>query len=180
MIAEFTPSPNVSSSVLSARTSDVVVIDVADDGQVDSSLAVFIRRDLRQTRAQHGPALVRTRVDNSFGDKVIGTNHTLPTNKSARYIGGLWVGKFLKTCTYQRVTTDSAATPRVSRSRNRRSAWRRIPTACRSPARWSRTRRRATGKGCASPATRSSGGWSGSRPRFAYRHAQAKDHRKPR
>ena len=40
----------------------------------------------------------------SYGDKVIGTNHTLPTKKAARYTGGLWVGKFLKTCTYQRVT----------------------------------------------------------------------------
>lgn len=40
----------------------------------------------------------------SYGDKVIGTNHTLPTNKAARYTGGLWVGKFIKTCTYQRVT----------------------------------------------------------------------------
>ena len=36
----------------------------------------------------------------SYGDKVIGTNHTLPTKKAARYTGGLWVGKFLKTCTY--------------------------------------------------------------------------------
>ena len=45
----------------------------------------------------------------SYGDKVIGTNHTLPTNKAARYTGGLWVGKFLKTCTYQRVTTPAAS-----------------------------------------------------------------------
>ncbi len=46
----------------------------------------------------------------SYGDKVIGTNHTLPTQKAARYTGGLWVGKFLKTCTYQRITNaDSSA-----------------------------------------------------------------------
>jgi sulfopropanediol 3-dehydrogenase len=45
----------------------------------------------------------------SFGDKVIGTNHTLPTKKAARYTGGLWVGKFLKTCTYQRITTPAAS-----------------------------------------------------------------------
>ncbi len=44
-----------------------------------------------------------------FGDKVIGTNHTLPTNRAARYTGGLWVGKFLKTCTYQKVLTDEAS-----------------------------------------------------------------------
>ena len=43
----------------------------------------------------------------AYGDKVIGTNHTLPTQGAARYTGGLWVGKFLKTCTYQRV--DDAA-----------------------------------------------------------------------
>ena len=43
------------------------------------------------------------------GDKVIGTNHTLPTKKAARYTGGLRVGKFLKTCTYQKVLTDEAS-----------------------------------------------------------------------
>jgi sulfopropanediol 3-dehydrogenase len=43
----------------------------------------------------------------SYGDKVIGTNHTLPTNKAARYTGGLWVGKFIKTCTYQRVSEEA-------------------------------------------------------------------------
>ena len=45
----------------------------------------------------------------SYGDKVIGTNHTLPTKKAARYTGGLWVGKFLKTCTYQRITSPEAS-----------------------------------------------------------------------
>ena len=45
----------------------------------------------------------------SYGDKVIGTNHTLPTQKAARYTGGLWVGKFLKTCTYQRITSKEAS-----------------------------------------------------------------------
>ena len=44
----------------------------------------------------------------SYGDKVIGTNHTLPTRKAARYTGGLWVGKFIKTCTYQRVTQSAS------------------------------------------------------------------------
>ena len=50
----------------------------------------------------------RTHVAN--GDKVIGTNHTLPTRKAGRYTGGLWVGKFLKTHTYQKILTDEAAT----------------------------------------------------------------------
>ena len=45
----------------------------------------------------------------AYGDKVIGTNHTLPTKGAARYTGGLWVGKFLKTCTYQEVTADAAS-----------------------------------------------------------------------
>lgn len=45
----------------------------------------------------------------AFGDKVIGTNHTLPTREAARYTGGLWVGKFLKTCTYQEIITEEAS-----------------------------------------------------------------------
>ncbi len=49
------------------------------------------------------------RTNVAYGDKVIGTNHTLPTKKAARYTGGLWVGKFIKTCTYQKVLTDEAS-----------------------------------------------------------------------
>ena len=57
----------------------------------------------------YGALFLGPRTNVAFGDKVIGTNHTLPTLKSARYTGGLWVGKFLKTCTYQRVLTDAAS-----------------------------------------------------------------------
>ena len=57
----------------------------------------------------YGALFLGPRTNVSFGDKVIGTNHTLPTMKSARYTGGLWVGKFIKTCTYQKVTTDEAS-----------------------------------------------------------------------
>lgn len=57
----------------------------------------------------YGALFLGPRTTVSFGDKVIGTNHTLPTNGAARYTGGLWVGKFLKTCTYQRVLTDAAS-----------------------------------------------------------------------
>jgi sulfopropanediol 3-dehydrogenase len=57
----------------------------------------------------YGALFLGSRTNVSFGDKVIGTNHTLPTMKAARYTGGLWVGKFIKTCTYQRVLTDDAA-----------------------------------------------------------------------
>src|SRR3984957_14074278 len=56
-----------------------------------------------------GAMFLGPRTNVAFGDKVIGTNHTLPTKKAARYTGGLWVGKFLKTCTYQKVLTDEAS-----------------------------------------------------------------------
>lgn len=62
-----------------------------------------------QNMTNYGALFLGNRTNVSFGDKVIGTNHTLPTKKAARYTGGLWVGKFLKTCTYQRVTTDEAS-----------------------------------------------------------------------
>ncbi len=57
----------------------------------------------------YGALFLGPRTNVAFGDKVIGTNHTLPTNRNARYTGGLWVGKFLKTCTYQKVLTDEAS-----------------------------------------------------------------------
>ena len=57
----------------------------------------------------YGALFLGARTNVAYGDKVIGTNHTLPTMKAARYTGGLWVGKFLKTCTYQRVTSDAAS-----------------------------------------------------------------------
>lgn len=58
----------------------------------------------------YGALFLGGRTNVSNGDKVIGTNHTLPTKKAGRYTGGLWVGKFLKTHSYQRITTDEAAT----------------------------------------------------------------------
>jgi sulfopropanediol 3-dehydrogenase len=57
----------------------------------------------------YGSLFLGPRTNVAYGDKVIGTNHTLPTKKAARYTGGLWVGKFLKTCTYQKVLTDEAS-----------------------------------------------------------------------
>ena len=57
----------------------------------------------------YGALFLGARTTVSYGDKVIGTNHTLPTMRAARYTGGLWVGKFLKTCTYQKVLTDEAS-----------------------------------------------------------------------
>ena len=57
----------------------------------------------------YGALFLGERTNVAFGDKVIGTNHTLPTKEAARYTGGLWVGKFLKTCTYQEIRTDEAS-----------------------------------------------------------------------
>ncbi len=57
----------------------------------------------------YGALFLGPRTNVAFGDKVIGTNHTLPTKEAARYTGGLWVGKFLKTCTYQEIRTDEAS-----------------------------------------------------------------------
>ncbi len=57
----------------------------------------------------YGALFLGPRTNVAYGDKVIGTNHTLPTKKNARFTGGLWVGKFLKTCTYQKVLTDEAS-----------------------------------------------------------------------
>ncbi|MEQ8584506.1 MAG: histidinol dehydrogenase [Thalassobaculaceae bacterium] len=62
-----------------------------------------------KTMTNYGALFLGPRTNVSYGDKVIGTNHTLPTMKAARYTGGLWVGKFMKTCTYQRVLTDEAS-----------------------------------------------------------------------
>lgn len=59
--------------------------------------------------SNYGSLFLGPRTNVAYGDKVIGTNHTLPTRKAARYTGGLWVGKFLKTCTYQKVLSDEAS-----------------------------------------------------------------------
>ena len=58
----------------------------------------------------YGALFLGPRTNVANGDKVIGTNHTLPTKKAGRYTGGLWVGKFLKTHSYQKILTDEAAT----------------------------------------------------------------------
>jgi sulfopropanediol 3-dehydrogenase len=63
-----------------------------------------------ETMTNYGALFLGPRTNVANGDKVIGTNHTLPTKRAGRYTGGLWVGKFLKTHSYQRVLTDAAAT----------------------------------------------------------------------
>lgn len=72
---------------------------------------VMTDRDMwfRDNITNYGALFLGPRTNVAYGDKVIGTNHTLPTMKAARYTGGLWVGKFMKTCTWQTVTTDEAS-----------------------------------------------------------------------
>jgi len=72
---------------------------------------VMTDRDMwfRDNITNYGALFLGPRTNVAYGDKVIGTNHTLPTMKAARYTGGLWVGKFMKTCTWQTVTTDTAS-----------------------------------------------------------------------
>jgi sulfopropanediol 3-dehydrogenase len=72
---------------------------------------VMTRRDewFLEHLHSYGALFLGPRTNVAYGDKVIGTNHTLPTRRAGRYTGGLWVGKFLKTHTYQKVTTDEAA-----------------------------------------------------------------------
>ena len=62
-----------------------------------------------ENMVNYGALFLGPRTNVSYGDKVIGTNHTLPTLKAARYTGGLWVGKFLKTCTYQKILSNEAS-----------------------------------------------------------------------
>jgi sulfopropanediol 3-dehydrogenase len=57
----------------------------------------------------YGALFLGPRTNVAFGDKVIGTNHTLPTRRAGRYTGGLWVGKYLKTHSYQKILSDEAA-----------------------------------------------------------------------
>ena len=64
-----------------------------------------------QNLNNYGALFLGPETNVAYGDKVIGTNHTLPTGRAARYTGGLWVGKFIKTCTYQRI--DAKATREI-------------------------------------------------------------------
>ncbi len=86
------------------------MVKVADD-YANEHVQVMTRDPdyFLKNMTNYGALFLGHRTNVAYGDKVIGTNHTLPTKKAARYTGGLWVGKFLKTCTYQRVTTDEAS-----------------------------------------------------------------------
>ncbi len=97
---------------------EIILCDTLDEmiqeaDRIASEHVQVLTRDpeyFLQRLTNFGSLFLGHRTNVAYGDKVIGTNHTLPTMKAARYTGGLWVGKFIKTCTYQRVLTDEAAT----------------------------------------------------------------------
>ena len=97
---------------------EVIVCDTYDemleqaDFYASEHVQVMTDRDdwFLDNMTSYGALFLGPRTNVSYGDKVIGTNHTLPTKKAGRYTGGLWVGKFIKTHTYQKVTTDEAST----------------------------------------------------------------------
>ncbi|MVO17586.1 histidinol dehydrogenase [Parasedimentitalea huanghaiensis] len=87
------------------------MLQVADDIASEHVQVMTDRDDwFLENMTCYGALFLGPRTNVSNGDKVIGTNHTLPTKKAGRYTGGLWVGKYLKTHSYQKVTTDEAAT----------------------------------------------------------------------
>jgi sulfopropanediol 3-dehydrogenase len=96
---------------------EVIVCDsedemVAEADKVASEHVQVMTRDpdyFLANMKNYGALFLGPRTNVAYGDKVIGTNHTLPTKKNARFTGGLWVGKFIKTCTYQKVMTDEAS-----------------------------------------------------------------------
>jgi sulfopropanediol 3-dehydrogenase len=96
---------------------EVIVADSDDEmvriaNEIASEHVQVLTRDVDyflKNMTNYGALFLGPRTNVAFGDKAIGTNHTLPTKKAARYTGGLWVGKFLKTCTYQKVITDEAS-----------------------------------------------------------------------
>ena len=96
---------------------EVIVCDTLDEmvGEADRIASEHVQVMTRDPNyflnnmRNYGALFLGARTNVAYGDKVIGTNHTLPTGKAARYTGGLWVGKFIKTCTYQRVLTDEAS-----------------------------------------------------------------------
>ena len=100
-----------------ADMGEVIVCDDVDEmvreaDRIASEHVQVMTRDpdyFLQRMTNYGSLFLGPRTNVAYGDKVIGTNHTLPTKKAARYTGGLWVGKFLKTCTYQKVLTDKAS-----------------------------------------------------------------------
>ncbi|KAA2214815.1 histidinol dehydrogenase [Teichococcus oryzae] len=89
---------------------DEEMLQVADE-IASEHVQVMTRnpRWFRDNMRNYGALFLGPETNVAYGDKVIGTNHTLPTKKAARYTGGLWVGKFIKTCTWQEVKPEASA-----------------------------------------------------------------------
>jgi sulfopropanediol 3-dehydrogenase len=95
----------------------VIVVDTIDElvAEADKIASEHVEvltenpRYFLEKMTNYGALFLGDKTNVAYGDKVIGTNHTLPTKDAARYTGGLWVGKFLKTCTYQEVRTAEAS-----------------------------------------------------------------------
>ncbi len=89
---------------------DEEMLQVADE--IASEHVQILTREPQyflENMKNYGALFLGAETNVAYGDKVIGTNHTLPTKKAGRYTGGLWVGKFIKTVTYQRVTEEASA-----------------------------------------------------------------------
>ena len=95
---------------------EIIVVDSPDEAvqEADRVAAEHVEVLTREPRyflermRNYGALFLGAETNVSYGDKVIGTNHTLPTLGAARYTGGLWVGKFMKTCTYQEITPEAS------------------------------------------------------------------------
>ncbi len=95
----------------------VIVVDTIDEmveeaDRIASEHVQVMTADPRyflENMTNYGALFLGKYTNVSYGDKVIGTNHTLPTKHGAKYTGGLWVGKFMKTCTYQEIRTPEAS-----------------------------------------------------------------------
>ena len=95
---------------------EIILVDSLDEAvrEADRVAAEHVEILTRNPRfflermRNYGALFLGPETNVSYGDKVIGTNHTLPTLGAARYTGGLWVGKFLKTCTYQQITREAS------------------------------------------------------------------------
>ena len=95
---------------------EIILVDSIEEAVKEADLQAaehveVLTREPRyflQHMKNYGALFLGPQTNVSYGDKVIGTNHTLPTMGAARYTGGLWVGKFLKTCTYQEITNEAS------------------------------------------------------------------------
>jgi len=115
---QLTVLPTADVAGISWRDYGEVILCANDDemaAEADRIAAEHVEVLTREPRGwldrlqNYGALFLGPETNVSYGDKVIGTNHTLPTKGAARYTGGLWVGKFLKTCTYQEVKTPEAS-----------------------------------------------------------------------